>query len=211
MTEIVSQDLIRGTLHHAVGGEHSRPAGGVVIGHGASSNSDAKLIVALAEAFAQAGFPALRIDLPFRQNRVKGPPHPSGGAKDREGIRAALELMKRDGKVYYAGHSYGGRMGSMVAAEDPAACSALLLLSYPLHPPGRATQLRTQHFSQILRPTLFVHGTRDPFGTPDELREALVLIPSHTELYLAHGAGHELKPVLEDPGEVVQRFGILAT
>jgi predicted alpha/beta-hydrolase family hydrolase len=81
----------------------------------------------------------------------------------------------------------------MLASEDPAVCDALLLLSYPLHPPNKPTQLRTSHFPQLQTRSLFVHGTKDPFGTTEELQNALRLIPAATELSIVEGAGHDLK------------------
>lgn len=81
----------------------------------------------------------------------------------------------------------------MLAAEDATVCDGLLLLSYPLHPPGKPDQLRTAHFPALRLPCVFVHGTRDPFGTIEELRGALELIPGAVTLVQIDGAGHDLK------------------
>jgi predicted alpha/beta-hydrolase family hydrolase len=97
-----------------------------------------------------------------------------------------------DGTVILGGHSYGGRQSTMLAAEEPGLVEALLLLSYPLHPPGKAGQPRTAHFPALRTPALFVHGAKDPFGTIEELREALRMIPAETELITVEGAGHDL-------------------
>jgi hypothetical protein len=96
------------------------------------------------------------------------------------------------GRVSLGGHSYGGRQASLLAAEDPTVASALLLLAYPLHPPGRAGELRVAHFPQLRTPTMLVHGTADPFGSVAELRGALALIPAPTVLHLEPGVGHDL-------------------
>jgi hypothetical protein len=80
----------------------------------------------------------------------------------------------------------------MLCAADPELISGLLLLSYPLHPPRKPEQLRTQHFPQLRSPGLFAHGTRDPFGSIEELARALQLIPAKTELMTVEGAGHDL-------------------
>jgi len=80
----------------------------------------------------------------------------------------------------------------MLCAEEPDLVGGLLLLSYPLHPPRKPEQLRTQHFSKLITPALFVHGTRDPFGSIEELQSALKLIPAKTELLKVDGAGHDL-------------------
>jgi hypothetical protein len=80
----------------------------------------------------------------------------------------------------------------MLAAADPALVERLLLLSYPLHPPQKPTELRTGHFSSLQTPALFVHGTRDGFGSIAEIEAALKLVPARTELLPVAGAGHEL-------------------
>jgi hypothetical protein len=82
----------------------------------------------------------------------------------------------------------------MLAAEEPNVADALLLLSYPLHPPHKPQQLRTGHFGSIQIPALFVHGARDTFGTVDEMQAALGLIPARTHLAMVEGAGHSLNP-----------------
>lgn len=81
----------------------------------------------------------------------------------------------------------------MLAAEDAAVADALLLFSYPLHVPDKPEKLRTEHFPQLRTPALFVHGTKDPFGTPQEMRKGLALIPARHELQLVEGAGHDLR------------------
>jgi predicted alpha/beta-hydrolase family hydrolase len=96
------------------------------------------------------------------------------------------------GSIYLAGHSYGGRQSSMLCAEEPDVAAGLLLLSYPLHPPRRSEQQRTQHLPDLRTPTLFVHGTRDPFGTIEEVQRAIKMIPATTKLLTVEGAGHDL-------------------
>jgi uncharacterized protein len=168
----------------------------MLLSHGAGGNCQNPLMVAVATAFAAAGYCVLRWDLPFRQARPRGAPGGSG-ERDREGIRqAARELRNHAAGVplYLAGQSYGGRQSSMVAAEDPELADGLLLLSYPLHPPGKPAQLRVDHFDLLRCPVLFVHGTRDPFGSTDELREAIRLIPAAARLEIVEGAGHGVPP-----------------
>lgn len=96
------------------------------------------------------------------------------------------------GRAFLGGSSYGGRQASMLVASDPKLVDGLLLLSYPLHPPGKAAQLRTKHFPELQTPTLFVSGTRDTFGTIDELQAAIKMIPVKTELQIIDGAAHGL-------------------
>jgi predicted alpha/beta-hydrolase family hydrolase len=160
--------------------------------HGAGGNCEGALMVAVAEAFRDAGYLVLRGDLPFRQDRPKGSPS-AKSQRDRDGIRRAAEELRgivSHKPLCLAGHSYGGRQCTMAAAEDAEIASALLLLSYPLHPPGAADKLRVEHFSTLRTPALFVHGTRDPFGTIEEMEAALALIPSRTKLVTVQGAGH---------------------
>jgi predicted alpha/beta-hydrolase family hydrolase len=202
---------VRGFLHRP----SSAVRGGLVLTHGAGSNCTAPLLVALAEAFAVKGLAVLRCDLPYRQIRRTGPPHPAGAARDRAGlIRAATVLRQLFPKhVALGGQSYGGRQASMAAAEEPDVADALLLLSYPLHPPGRADQPRTGHFPQLRTPALFAHGSADPFGSLDELEAARLLIPARTLLIAIDGAGHGLgkspkisRPAAETVERVVEGF-----
>jgi predicted alpha/beta-hydrolase family hydrolase len=81
----------------------------------------------------------------------------------------------------------------MLAAIEPGLVEALVLFSYPLHPPGRPERLRTEHFPRLGIPALFVHGTADPFGSIAELRAAVSLIPAATQVMPIEGAGHDLK------------------
>lgn len=199
------RELVRGFLH-----EPEHPNGnGLVITHGAGSNSDTTLLKAVADTFARAGIVTLRCDLPFRQQRPKGPPFPAQAERDREGLRRAVEALREiaGSRVFLGGHSYGGRQATMLAAEEPGVADALLLLSYPLHPPRKPQQLRTGHFGSIQTPALFIHGTRDTFGTIDEMRAALALIPARTDLLEIEGAGHSLAPSVA--ALCVQRLSVL--
>jgi predicted alpha/beta-hydrolase family hydrolase len=167
----------------------------LVLTHGAGSNCDAPLLVAVAAAFSAAGLTVLRCDLPFRQQRPKGPPPRGSGDTDRAGLRAAVNALRDmvKGQVFLSGHSYGGRQASMLAAEDAGVAAGLLLLSYPLHPPKKPEQLRTAHFPQLRVPAVFVHGTSDGFGSIEEVTAAVAAIPARTQIIPVAGAGHDLK------------------
>ncbi len=185
--EVAGDPSVRGVLHPAAG------ADGLVLTHGAGGNRDAPLLVAVAKAFAARGISVLRCDLPYRQARPRGGPSPAGAARDREGLRAALAVLRTrvSGRLFLGGHSYGGRQASMLLAAESTLATALLLQSYPLHPPGQPQRLRTEHLSRLRVPTLFVHGAADPFGTADELEQARALIPVPSRVLSVRG-GHDL-------------------
>jgi predicted alpha/beta-hydrolase family hydrolase len=181
---------VRGFLHTP-----DTPLGdGLVLTHGAGSNAGAPVLIAVADAFCAAGIAVLRCDLPFRQARPHGPPFPAMAAQDRAGLKRAVLLVRGrlPGKVFLGGHSYGGRQSTMLAADEPDLAAGLLLLSYPLHPPRPAAAPRTAHFSKLNTPALFIHGTRDPFGSIDQMRAALALLAGPHELVAIEGAGHDL-------------------
>ena len=181
---------VRGFLHSP-----KTPTGdALVLTHGAGSNCSAPLLVALAETFTQNGYVVLRCDLPYRQEKPTGPPFPGKAQRDREGLRNAVAALRKRvaGKIFLGGHSYGGRQATMLCAEESELVAGLLLLSYPLHPPRKPEQLRIQHLPRLSTPSLFLHGTRDPFGSIEELMKAIHLIPAKTELMKVEGAGHDL-------------------
>jgi uncharacterized protein len=206
-SDLSAEPAVRGFLHEP----QQANGDGLVLTHGAGANCQSKLLIALAGAFADAENLVLRCDLPFRQSRPHGPPFPAMAGRDREGLRRAVDVLRSrtPRRIFLGGHSYGGRQVSMLAAEQPQLVDGLLLLSYPLHPPRKPTQLRTAHFPQLETPSLFVHGGRDPFGLHDEMKAALALIPAKTMLLEINGAGHELlgKKTEENlPARIVQAF-----
>ena len=181
---------VRGFLHSP-----ANPNGdALILSHGAGSNCNAALLIALAEAFSSRDYTVLRCDLPFRQERPTGPPFPGTAERDRAGLHNAVAAMRNltSGRIFLGGHSYGGRQSTMLSAAEPDLVSGLLLLSYPLHPPRKPEQLRIQHLPNLHTPSLFVHGTRDPFGSIEEVERALQLIPARKEFLKVEGAGHDL-------------------
>jgi predicted alpha/beta-hydrolase family hydrolase len=181
---------VRGFLH--VPADAARD--GLILTHGAGANCQSPLLRALADVFCESGLTVVRCDLPFRQSRPHGPPLRGSAERDQQGLRRAIECMRRlvPERIFLGGHSYGGRQATLLAASEPGLVDGLLLLSYPLHPPTRPDQLRTAHFPRLATPALFVSGTRDGFGTMEEMTAALKLIPARTRLLPIEGAGHEL-------------------
>lgn len=182
---------VRGYIHIP-----QNPSGcGLVLTHGAGSNCNAALLIAVASALCETGLTVLRCDLPFRQLRPHGPPR-GDHERDQEGLGRAVKVLREQAsvgaRVFLGGHSYGARQGTLLAASEPDLACALLLLSYPLHPPKSPKQVRTAHFRELRTPAFFVHGARDGFGTLDEMETALRLIPARTELLSVESAGHEL-------------------
>ena len=181
-----------------------RGVAGLVLTHGAGSDRDQPGLVAIERALAP--LPVVRFDFPYR---AKGPGRrPPDRApvlvaavvKQAEALAARLGAETRN--LVLGGRSMGGRMCSMAVAEGlPAA--GLVLVAYPLHPPGRPARLRTAHLPDLHVPCLFVSGTRDPFGTPDELRAATATIPGDVTLHLVEGKGHDLKGIDTAVADVV--------
>jgi uncharacterized protein len=186
------------------------PHGVVMLTHGAGGSRDSPLLTAICDEWARCGWLAVRYNLPYRRRRPKGPPAGSSTA-DLEGVAEAIAAADSlsTGPVIAGGHSYGGRLTSMAVAANPATLAALTLFSYPLHPPGKPDRLRTEHFPAITVPTVFTHGSSDPFGSLAELRAAIALIPAPTALVEITGARHDLAvprraKVLDVPALAVQ-------
>jgi uncharacterized protein len=182
-------DQIAGIAHEPNG----KATGVVMLTHGAGGSRESPLLKKICDEWAGRGWLAVRYNLPYRRRRPKGPPSGSA-AKDQAGVVDAIQLAHTltDGPVIAGGHSYGGRMTSMVVADKSADIDVLTLFSYPLHPPGKPERARTEHLPSIGVPTLFTHGTADPFGSIDELRPAAALITAPTHIVEITGARHDL-------------------
>lgn len=160
----------------------SGPVGvaGVLLAPGAGATRENGTLVALDTALTAAGLPVRRVDLP--RGATAAP------ARVREETAAfAAELGVPTERLVVGGRSFGGRMSS-TAVADGLAVAGLLLLSYPLHPPGRPEQLRVEHLPRVGVPVLAVSGATDPFGTPDELAAHLATLAGPTTLVVVPGA-----------------------
>lgn len=173
---------------------------------GAGSSRDHSSLKAI-EAAVPSQVTVERHDFPYRRNGRKAPDRAPVLVAD---VREAAESLVKRAKVnpdrlVLGGRSMGGRICSMAVAEGlPAA--GLVLLCYPLHPPGKPEQLRTAHLPQLDLPCLFISGTRDAFGTPKELEKATKLIPGPVEHVWVEGVGHELKKADDLIAETVTRW-----
>ena len=159
---------------------------------GAGSSRDQPSLVAVEHALAP--LPVVRADFPYRREGRRAPDRaPKLIACVREEAAALAEGAGVDpDRIVLGGRSMGGRMCSMAVAEGlPAA--GLVLIAYPLHPPGRPEKLRIDHLPQLDVPCLFISGTRDPFGTPEELETHTKAIPGPVTHVWIEGVGHELK------------------
>jgi uncharacterized protein len=182
-------DEIAGIAHEPKG----KARGVVVLTHGAGGSRESPLLKKICDEWADRGWLAVRYNLPYRRRRPKGPPSGSATA-DQAGVVEAVATVREalNGPVIAGGHSYGGRLTSMAVADSGLEIDLLTLFSYPLHPPGKPERARTEHLPRITAPTVFTHGTADPFGSIDELRPAAALIAAPTELVEVAGARHDL-------------------
>lgn len=165
--------------------------GGLLLTPGAGSDKDHHTLVALEEALAP--LPVARVDFPYRK---EGRRAPDRAPKLIESLRAdaaafAAERRFRPGRLLLGGRSMGGRMCSMAVADSLPA-RGLVLISYPLHPPGKPERLRIEHLPALEVPCLFISGTRDPFGSPEELEAHTAAIPGPVELVWIEGGRHDL-------------------
>lgn len=158
--------------------------------HGAGGTLDTPSLVAYAEAMAARGTYVVRFNLPYVE---AGRKTPGPQARDEACWRdVATSLRGRAPRLLLGGRSYGGRMASHVVA-DGVSCEGLVLLAYPLHPPGKPESLRTAHLERIMQPMLFLQGTRDPFADPALLTRTLALLPGATRHRLDGGDhGHKV-------------------
>jgi predicted alpha/beta-hydrolase family hydrolase len=167
---------------------------GLVLTPGASAGRDQPALVAIDDALTPAGVRVERVDFPYRLAGRRAPDRaPVLVATVAEAATAlASELDVDQVRVALGGRSMGGRMCSMAVAEGLGA-AALVLVSYPLHPPGKPDKLRTDHFGAMTVPCLFVSGTRDAFGAPAELESATAAVPGPVTHVWVEGGDHGLR------------------
>jgi predicted alpha/beta-hydrolase family hydrolase len=163
---------------------------GLLLTPGAGADRTQVALVAIDQVLTAAGAVVERMDFPYR---LAGRRAPDRTPVLVEAVRqGAAALRPRVGRLALGGRSMGGRMCSMAVAEGLAA-DGLVLISYPLHPPGKPDRLRTEHFEALKVPCLFVSGTRDAFGRPEELEAATRAIPGPVTHHWIEGGDHGLR------------------
>jgi predicted alpha/beta-hydrolase family hydrolase len=167
----------------------------VLLAHGAGADMHAAALTTVADALADAKIPSLRFNFPYKEAGRRSPDRPPVlEASVREAVAELAKLAKvPPERLVLGGRSMGGRICSMVAASDGAL--GLVLLGYPLHPPGNADKLRVEHFSQLRMPVLFASGTRDAFGTPEELKRHARAIKGRVAFHWIDTGDHGFKPL----------------
>ncbi len=178
------------------------PVDGVLLAHGAGGGPDHHLFVALEESLAP--LPVHRMEFPYRREGRRAPDRPPKllAAVVEEAQRFAKQIGTEAERLVLGGRSMGGRICSMAVADAMVPAAGLLLLSYPLHPPGKPDQLRVGHLDALALPCLFVSGDRDPFGSPDELSEHLPAIPGPVTTMWLPGERHDPRPACD--GKVIE-------
>jgi predicted alpha/beta-hydrolase family hydrolase len=167
----------------------------LVLGHGAGAPQTSDFMVTFARAFARRGLTTVTFNFPYMEARRRMPDRaPVLEAAFRAVIEAVRERPDwgRD-RLVIGGKSMGGRIASQVAAEDSEGIDGLVFLGYPLHPPGRLDKMRDEHLPKIKAPMLFVQGSRDAFGTEEEIRAIIKKHKLKANLYVVASGDHSFK------------------
>lgn len=179
--------------------------GAVLLLPGAGTGADHPSLVTLERVLSP--LPVVRADFPYRREGRKAPdraPKLVAAVVEEASLLARRQGVEPE-RIVLGGRSMGGRMCSMAVADGlPAA--GLVLIAYPLHPPGKPENLRIEHLPRIEVPCLFVSGTKDPFATPDELEQHTSVIPGPVTHHWVEGARHDLRGGDSEIADVVQRW-----
>jgi predicted alpha/beta-hydrolase family hydrolase len=175
--------------------ESGSPTATLILGHGAGAPHVSKWMVQTARGLADRGLQVVTFNFPYMELKKKVPDKTE---VLEAAFRAAITTVRGRADVarlFLGGKSMGGRMASHVAStwddtRDEGPLAGLVLLGYPLHPPGKPQQLRTAHLPNIRVPMLFIQGSRDAFGKPDELRPILAELPAKSTLVPIDGGDH---------------------
>jgi len=194
--DLTSSEHVTALAYRAAHRNH--PSVTLILAHGAGANQTSSFMVRFATALATRGIETVTFNFVYSQ---EGRRIPDRNDKLESCYRKVIDTI-RDGKLHHdagrrklviGGKSMGGRIASQVAAEGHDGIAGLVFLGYPLHPPGRPDKLRSKHLPDIRSPMLFVQGSRDAFGTPDELRSVISKLKVATELCAVEDADHSFK------------------
>jgi hypothetical protein len=194
--EVRASERVTATVYAAA--PEKRAGIALLLAHGAGGNQMSPFMVDYAKRLAERGIDTVTFNFVYSEQKRRLPDRSDKLEACWRAVFAAarsgaLSPEIARGSIAIGGKSMGGRIASQVAAEDPEGIAGLVLLGYPLHPPGRPEQLRTKHLPAIAVPMLIVQGERDTFGTPDELRPVLRTLKAKTELYVVEAGDHSFK------------------
>ena len=188
--EVASDQKVTAIIYAAA---KARQAGiGLILGPGAGAPQTSGFMVTFASELAARGIDVVTFNFLYMEQRRRVP---DPNAKLEGCYRAVIEAVARRklGKLAIGGKSMGGRIASQVAALGAADVAGLVLLGYPLHPPGKPEELRVKHLPAIETPMLFIQGSRDAFGAPEELRPFMQKLKAPAELHVVEGGDHSFK------------------
>ena len=183
----------------------SSPRGAVLLAHGAGAGQQHPFMTAMARGLAHRGLHVMTFDFPYMSAGRRTPDPP---AVLEQAVADALDVLRRRGEVgdlsvIVGGKSMGGRIASQAAARGllPGA-KGLFFLGYPLHPPGKPAQTRDKHLTDVPIPMFFVQGSRDTFGSTDELGPVLDRLGARAELMVISGGDHSFKTPKSEGSQV---------
>jgi len=180
----------------------------LVLGHGAGAPQTSDFMVAFAQGLADRGFPTVTFNFPYMEDGRRLPDRSETLEAAFHAVIAAVRGRADAGRgcLVIGGKSLGGRMASHVAAAGLDDLTGLVFLGYPLHPPGQPQRLRAAHLARIREPMLFVQGTRDAFGTPDELAPLLAPLGPTVRVHVVEGGDHSFAVPKRGPVPQAQVF-----
>jgi len=203
--EIAPDQKVSATLYPAAKPMHAGIT--LILGHGAGAGQGSSFMVSFAAELATRGIDTVTFNfLYMEQGRRLPDPKDKLEACYRAVIETMAQRQRGRGRLAIGGKSMGGRIATQVAAGGIPKVAGLVLLGYPLHPPGKKEQLRAKHLAQIKAPMLFVQGSRDVFGTPQELQPIIKKLAAPAELYEVAGGDHSFKVLKRDGGNQEETY-----
>lgn len=193
LTVDVSNESVTAWLYPAA--KKNRAKVTIILGHGAGANQSSPFMRLFAQGLAERGFDAMTFNFLYSE-KGRGAPDPK--ARLESCYLAVIEAAKankklRGNRLVIGGKSMGGRIASQVAAGAAKDVDGLVFLGYPLHPPGKPEQMRDAHLKDIRAPMLFIQGSRDPFGSPEEIRAVIKRDKLKASIHVIEGGDHSFK------------------